>query len=344
MSYILQYLVKQPSDLTYDEIEHFFSVDREESDKIEFKSYHSPAENEKEKENGILRSACAFLNSSGGLIIWGAPVGQAVEGKKEKIFKGALSPVTKLIEKDYIINRLTDSITPSPNSINFYSFEKNGSYVNLIEIGQSEYRPHQYKNTYYMRIDGQTKPAPHHYIEALFKRISYPKLKGYITFNNLTTDRTYFYLEISAIIFNLSKLQIEHRPYFRIVVTKGATFQESHNPRLAHLYSMSGHELRKANATETIYYNQPYRFTETLRLNPTELIKHNSEFSIWFYFGGENSPLLLSKYTLKIDFTHPNVQDLNTLISHKDENRYFFEHSDDLGKTEEERIKAIIGR
>jgi len=344
MSYIQQYFGKQPSELTYEDIEHFFSAEKEESDKIEFKSYHSPTENEKEKENGILRSACAFLNSSGGLIIWGAPVGQVVAGKKEKVFVGTLSSVTKLIEKDYIINRLTDSITPSPNGINFYSIEKNGRYIYLFEITTSEYSPHQYKNTYYMRIDGQTKPAPHHYIEALFKRISYPKLKGYVKFNNLSNDGRLYYIEISAIIFNLSKLQNEHKPFFRIVVTHGVTFLGSYNRHLAHLYSMSGHEFRKSNGTDTIYYNQPYRFTETLRLDPNELSQHNSEFSIWFYFGGKNSPLLLSKYTLKVDFTRPNIQDLNSLIIEKDENRYSFEHSDDLGKTEEERIREILGR
>src|SRR6187399_975460 len=114
MSYIQQYFGKAPQDLTYQDVTDFFSIEREESDKIEFKSYHAPGENDKEKENGIIRTVCAFLNSSGGLLIWGAPVGQNVAGKTEKVFVGALSPVTRLVEKDYFINRITDSTTPAP--------------------------------------------------------------------------------------------------------------------------------------------------------------------------------------------------------------------------------------
>jgi hypothetical protein len=229
MSYIFQYFGKQPQDLVYQDIIDFFSTEKEESDKIEFKSYHSAAENDREKENGLIRSICAFLNPSGGLLIWGAPIGQNVAGRNEKVFIGALSPVTRLIEKDYFISRVTDSITPAPNAITLHTLEDNGNYVYLIDISQSEYSPHQFRNTYYMRIDGQTKPAPHHYIEALFKKITFPKLKGYITLNRFYHDGRFFYLEITAMIFNLSRLQNEYRCFYRIVVTHGVIFNGSLN-------------------------------------------------------------------------------------------------------------------
>ncbi len=344
MSYIQQYFGKTPHDLTYQDIINFFATEKEESDKIEFKSFHAPGENEKEKENGIIRTVCALLNSSGGLLIWGAPVGQNIAGRTEKVFVGALSPVTRLVEKDYFINRITDSITPAPNNVNFYTLVDNGNYIYLVEVQQSEYTPHQFRNTYYMRIDGQTKPAPHHYIEALFKKITYPKLKGYITLNNFDHDGRYFYLEMTAMIFNLSRLQNEYKAFYRIVVTHGVIF----NGSLAQIpnspYFMNGHEIRVVKPVDTIYYNQPYRFTEVIRLNPQEIQQRNSEFEIWFYFGGEKSPLLLSKYKLRINFNNLTPANLNDFFINIDENRYYFEHSDELGLTEEQRISQIIGR
>jgi hypothetical protein len=330
--------------LTYQDVETFFASEREESDKIEFKSFYSAGENDKEKENGIIRTICAFLNSIGGLLIWGAPVGQVVEGKKEKVFLGALSPVNKLVEKDYFVNRITDLVTPSPNNINFYELTDNDKYLYLIEVSQSEYSPHQFRNTYYMRIDGQTKPAPHHYIEALFKKITYPKLKGYITLDKFYDDGRYFFLEITAMIFNLSKLQNEHKAFYRIVVSQGVIFYDAINPRPNSPYLMNGHEFRVLKPADTIYYNQPYRFTELIRLDPKVLQQRNCEFQIWFYFGGEKSPLLLSTYTLRVNFNDLAPVNLNDFLVSLDENRYFFEHSDDLGLTDEQRISEMVGR
>jgi predicted HTH transcriptional regulator len=209
MSFVLKYFGKEIENLTYQDVVDFFSTEKEESDKIEFKSYVAGGD-EKDKENGIIRSVCAFLNSIGGVVVWGAPVGQSVPGKTEKVFTGALSPLNKLIEKDYFINRLTDLITPAPNGITFTRLENARQYVYILNIEPSEYSPHQFRNTYYMRIDGQTKPAPHHYIEALFKKITYPHLKGFIKIEEIKNDGRQFFLRVSFIIFNMSKLQNEH--------------------------------------------------------------------------------------------------------------------------------------
>ncbi len=259
MSYIQQYFGKQPQDLVYQDIIDFFANEKEESDKIEFKSYHSLGENDKEKENGIIRTVCALLNSNGGLIIWGAPIGQNVAGRTEKVFVGTLSPVTRQIEKDYFINRITDSITPSPNEVFFFRLEDGTNYVYVIEVGKSEYAPHQFRNIYYMRIDGQSRPAPHHYIEALFKKITYPKLKGYIKPERLYHYGTSIFLKITPVIFNLSKLLNEHNVYYRIVVTKGIFANSLKDRNSGNPYGLNGNDLRVLNALDTIYYNEPYQ-------------------------------------------------------------------------------------
>jgi hypothetical protein len=335
MGYIRQYFGKELIELNYSDIENYFVNERDESDKIEFKSYYSIEEkNHTEKENAVIRAVCGLLNSEGGIVIWGAPIGQTISGKKEKIFKGDLSPADKLIEKDSFINRVTDLITPSPKGIKFQALEKSGQYVYIIEVEQSFYSPHQFRNTYYMRIDGQTKPAPHHYIEALFRKVTFPKLEGYIKIDSFNTDGQQFILQLSNIIFNKSKLQNEHDIYYRVIVTVG-TFKINESK----VYAMKGHEVRNYNAKTTLYYDEPLRNSEIVLFTPQELVKSNNELEIIFYFGGRQSPLMISKY--KVNITTSNM---STSYITMEENVYAYEQSDKLDMSDADRMKIILGR
>ncbi len=344
--FIELYFGQPARSLTYQDVENYFTVNREESDTLELKSYHTEGDRsgDAEKENGIIRSIAAFLNSGGGLIIWGAPAGQTVTGRSEKVFTGNLSATTRLIEKDRFISRVTDNIIPAPNKVQFHTYEHNGNYVYLIEVTQSDYSPHQFSNRYYMRIDGQTKPAPHHYIEALFKKISFPKLEGYITASRLRQVGPFFYLDITARIFNLSRLQNELRPFYRLVAGPGAILLDSLTTQSQKKYFMGGHELRSSDNLIPIFYNQPLVFTETLRINPTEVQANNSELAIWFWFAGEKSPLLVSQYQLRFDFQRPLLTDLGQLFTEINENRYSYEISDETELSDRERIDNILGR
>ena len=86
MDFCSAHFGKPLNSLTINDVKSYFIDERIETDQIEFKSIH-PTGNINEKFAGIQRSVCAFLNSSGGLLIWGSPEGQKVEGKKEKILK-----------------------------------------------------------------------------------------------------------------------------------------------------------------------------------------------------------------------------------------------------------------
>lgn len=340
MSFVKQYFGHSAEELTYQNIIDYFALERQESDKIEFKSYQAGG-NETEKENGVIRSICAFLNSSGGIVIWGAPEGKKVEGKDEKIFSGGLSPVTRLIEKDYFVNRLTDSITPAPNSVFFHIYTEGNNFIYIIEILQSEYSPHQFRNIYYMRIDGQTKPAPHHYIEALFRKITFPKLKGYVNFSNFRLYHGHFYLDIRYYVYNISKLQHEHQLYCRIFLGPGAEFINGLQGNAAE-YFMDNHDKRVTNAIETLYYNQPYTVSETIRLTPAQM--KDSEIRILFYFAGKKSPLLTCSYKLRPNFNIVSQDDVDDFIIQRKENQYSYEYSDQLDLTEEDRIRQVVGR
>lgn len=343
MNYAKLYFGKELKELTYLDIENFFVEEKDESDKIEFKSYHNPDEkNHTEKENGVIRAICGLLNSEGGLVIWGAPVGQLVVGKKEKIFMGALSPSNKRVEKDSFISRVTDLITPSPKGIKFQLLENAGQYVYIIEVEQSFYSPHQFRNVYYMRIDGQTKPAPHHFIEALFRKVTFPKLEGYIKIDSIQTDGNRYIMEISNMIFNKSRLQNEDEIYYRVIVTVGKFAQYGVYTGTDRSYTMEGHELRNYNAKSTLYYNEPLTNSEFVIFNPFDLTKHNNECRIIFYFGGKKSPLMFSEYKLKIDNIY--TDDTNTLFTSIEENVYSYESSDKIETTDAEKMKIILGR
>lgn len=91
MDYCTAHFGKKLEDLTFHDIENFFSVERVETDQLEFKSINLKGGLD-EKFPGIQKTVGAFLNSSGGLLIWGAPDGKLTSGKKEKAFVGSLTP------------------------------------------------------------------------------------------------------------------------------------------------------------------------------------------------------------------------------------------------------------
>jgi hypothetical protein len=344
MKYSQLYFGKPLSVLTFGDIVNFFNEEKIESNKIEFKSFGSEENHSfQEKENGIIRTICGLLNSEGGIIIWGAPIGQEMPGKTEKVFFGELSPHNKLIEKDRFISRVTDSITPTPLGIEFQSIERDGEYLFIIEVAQSSFSPHQFRNIYYMRIDGQTKPAPHHYIEALFKKITYPKLEGYIKIESFKQVTNQYTLSFTYWIFNKSKLQNEHDVYIRIFVSAGS-INGWNRPSTSNniIYASSGHELIYHNAKSTLYCNEPITDTLVVNINPEFLKKLDHKCQILLNFGGKLSPLRVSEYVLLLK--EPGLVDTNQYFLKIDENVYNFEYSERLNVSDKETLKQIIGR
>lgn len=343
ISYCKRFFSKELIDLNYSDIVDYFKIEREESDKIEFKSYETEIEEKfKEKENGVIRTICALLNSEGGIVIWGAPKGKSIDGKKEKIFMGELSPCEKLIENDFFINRITDLITPSPKGVRFQKLENKNKFIYVIEVDKSIYSPHQFRNIYYMRIDGQTRPAPHHYIEALFKKITYPRLEGYLKFENIVNDNFGNYLlYVSLFIFNKSKLQNEYEINYRLITTVG-TFSGYNLQMNNDIFHLEGHELRILNAKSVLYYNEPFYYQCIIVIPPKQLEKYKNEIEFHLYFGGKNSPLMISKYKLLLWNYEP--RNLYKSLTYFEENIYSYEHTDNMELSEEEKLKILLGR
>ncbi|GGD12153.1 ATP-binding protein [Hyunsoonleella pacifica] len=341
-NYSQQYFGKDLNDLTYEDILNFFIEEKEESDKIEFKAFHPDFGNFNKNLEGVIRGICAFLNSNGGILIWGAPLGRKVE--ERVVFQGKLSLVTELKEKDSLISKISDSITPLPVNINVNIIEQEGNYLYAFETQISNYSPHQFKNTYWTRLDGQTKPAPHYLVEALFKKISYPNIEGYINldrFGYLPTGEAF--LDISILMINFSELQNEYNLTYRLMCGP-AIFAGSRNSQLAKYYTMEGHMYVHKDLNDILHFGAPDRNTQRLVFNMEDLAdNHNYKMDLILTFAGKKSPLKISDY--KLDFSGTiTANNPVGLFESKKENILSAERQKELGTTRENLLEHILKR
>lgn len=337
MDYSTFFFGKQLNEISYQDIVDFFKEERTESDLIEFKSIN-PIGKFDEKFIGIQKSVCAFLNSNGGILIWGAPEGKYVEGKKEKVFKGDLTHFPSTIEKDYAVSKISDSIIPLPSSFKFNIISHMVKSIAVIEIAPSDYSPHQTRDTYYMRIDGQTRPAPHHYIEALFKKIRYPNIEVFVSLKKIGLEQSKLRIEFDFIFFNWSPLQNEEMLSYRVIVDNGI-FSRSQFPQYKNSYRFEGHEYFNEKAKEIFYFGEPIVESEVLVFDQKYLAQKGNKAKLLISFGGRFSPRKSSEYTF--DFTKAYNYDLNNLIVEKKENYLTKDFQEMMGVDRTKALKAF---
>jgi hypothetical protein len=342
MKFTESILGKPLDQLSVEDVEGFFLQPQEESDRIEFKSYHADLKSKKTPEErlaDVLKTITAFLNSGGGFIVWGAPVETI-----QKYCQGALTPFDVKYTKDQFIGRIADSIVPSPQGVFFRSFEKEGKYFYIIEAESSSYAPHQYRNVYYMRMDGHTKAAPHHYIEALFKKVSFPNLEAYLKLDRyIHTDGDMARLYCTIIFRNQSPFQNDYNLQYRVftshgLIMPGAAMQVNlTKEKLAEQGDYSNPEV-----ANTIYYGNWLHDSFNISLSRTNL--HNNEYiiKIRLQFGAKHSPMKLCQYTINIgERVNDNLQDH---IIDMVENRFFNIHELEMMKPDKERLFETLGR
>lgn len=301
--YALTYFGKPLAELQYADIEHFFTNEHSESDQIEFKSFNpnGPLES---KLAGIIEGITAFLNSSGGLLIWGAPEGSKVAGRKEKVFVGALTKLPLAIEKDWLISKIADKIIPLPRGFRVQLIAGDDGQVAVFEIEESSYSPHQTDNRYYMRIDGQNKPAPHHYIEALFKKVAFPRLELYLEEGEVhTVTRAIHAVEVSFLFFNLSPYLNEEKLSFKIEVNLGyfADLEPEPGSSLPYpIYRLDRKQCYNPVGVDiSLPYTVPFVVNEELRFREAELKQHLDRATITVVFSGKTAPPKFCRYYLK---------------------------------------------
>jgi hypothetical protein len=343
MDYSLQLLGKSLRDLTYNDIVHYFSTAREEHDGIGGGGWSAKA-SEGQTWEPLYKGVCAFLNSSGGLLIWGAPRGDG--GKKEK-FEGELTGIDLTFDKDTIVRKISSSISPLASDFRIRLLEnENGKRVAVIEINESQYKPHQYNGVYYMRLDGHSRLAPHAYVEALFKRVALPNLEGYLEIGKAILSNDYagrrYQFPINVHLFNFSSTQNEEGVYYRVTSSlaqwDSASWNEKSNPRAE---NGSGLRIIIHNDVIPVLVNgSPFKYTLRFKMTDQDLNTGGLAFSLMLQFGGKKSPPKASIYEVTFD---RNDWGGDLFVIEKHENILIGESERISGMSREEQLKRALG-
>jgi hypothetical protein len=301
-------------DLVYADLVAYFELQKDETLNLEFKSYVSAGDFHK-KVDAIKKSTCALLNSEGGIIIWGAPNEVKDEhGNTSAI--GDLTPFETEFDRDRLINALTASITPMPSGIRVQKLtNEDNTSVFVIEVEKSLGRPHQFKDRYYIRLDGQTRIAPHYLISAMMKSVDFPDLKGYVRLKRIEHNNAYFLLHFRSLLVNSSYLVNDTNVFETLYSGNGNLYIDGINYGNQHRSDFP-----------IISNGTPFMNNFIVMLTKEEI---HEEIDIVFQFGGEKSPAKASNYKYQFLDNIPlgNVNDENIFILEKNENKFAFEIS-----------------
>lgn len=338
MNFTQTYFQKDLDDITSEDLIKFFSIPQKETQYLEFKSSRELNLN-KVFSNTLKPSICAFLNSEGGLLIYGAP--KEDRTNSDHPYNGEMDIYNKgfLGDHDTIIRKISGGIIPLPNGIRFREVEFPQGCVAIIEIQQSQNKPHQTNNTYYIRIDGQKVPAPHFLIEAMMKQIKFPIIKSYIKVNESyyhDVFKNVLLINFSLFFFNFSQFQNEKNLRYRLQID-GPMFLE-----LGDVVGKNSKSKTDYFMLERISYGEPisYNFTLSGKLGS---ITKDYEIFLNIIFNGETRPSKLTVYKFKILETSQR----GFLESHNAKleinNVLFSEHQKNIGLSHEESIMKSFG-
>lgn len=270
-------------------------------------------------------------------MIWGSPEGSEVDlnGAKEKVFKGELTPHQTRIVKDRIIGRIADSITPTPRGITMHEIElKGGGYVYIFDIEKSISPPHQFQNIYYMRMDGHTRAAPHSYIEALMKQVRLADVSSYLSIGSSIPTSRYGIVPAILTVHNYSKFTTAHDVNFTLAVSDGKIFHPGDHLKIDELSRISNNTA----PIPKLIYNIPIVHKFYLMLPETFGEVRTLKLKIQLY--ADNSPLKFSKYNFQYqsqtNYPTPQLQLLDST-----ENILSYEQPETLNLTDRERINKL---
>lgn len=289
MNYCEHYFGKATlSDLTYEDIKTFFSEEQEENETLEFKSgqeFVNLNDFDDFLNKHIIRTIAAFLNSAGGVLIWGSPREQKIDGRNEKVCIGDLMPINISKDKDWLINKISRAISYMPIGIKVERLTCEDKYIYIFEIKESQSKPHQYNHKYFIRLDGQTQDAPHYLVDALFKQITFPDLRITVGCKTREQNNEYLPLIIKVEIDNTSNyINAKQVGYF--ITTNTGIFRE--------------------NGKQRAYFNYNGILPKGLGIGEShELLLSQKTLDrdvfIDIQFYSEHSPLKINAYIIKID-------------------------------------------
>lgn len=286
---------KELDGLSYKDIKNYFVIEREETNKIEFKSYSGKGK-EGDQFISIYKTICSFLNSDGGILIWGSP--QETKRNKKTYCQGELMPVTREYSKDFLINKITDNIDPVQNFVNIQVLNNGSDYLYLFEINKGITSYH-FDHICWIRLDGQKRKAPYYIVHALMNQIRYPELVARLKIKNCEAiiDNESYNIGFVILILNKSKAINEHNLVIRFQTDIGFLKDISLNGN----YSRNKSIYLCENAIGVLHFGHPYAIRFNIEI-PMETV-YKAKFSnfVTVYFGGKYSPLKLCSMELNLN-------------------------------------------
>lgn len=328
IDYCKQIFGKSIRDLTIEDLKVYFSEAREESEILEFKSGKGDFEGIFNKN--ILRTVSAFLNSSGGVLIWGAPEDKEPEKGMPKVCAGDLVLVKTKKEKDHLINRISSSISYMPTGIRVERLDHEDGYAYIIEVQESESKPHQLGGQYFVRLDGQSKPAPHYFVDSMFNQVKFPDLDGRIIFATVDTARVgLLVIRFNVVIFNKSPFINERNLSFQLVASKG----EFNASRKKEYYSKH---------FPVSHYGRPIAENHTYIYSGFQSAKDLEEINFTLAFGGELGPAKSTYYSFDFSHIKNGTFEFKKYIRLCEESVSFKQKHENLGKTHEDSLDLMF--
>lgn len=333
MNFSQTYFDKDLDKIIDKDLIKLFTSHQKESQYLEFKSA-SQVNVDRVFTDSLKPGICSFLNSEGGILIFGAP--REEKGNSDNSFQSEFTPYQKgfLGDHDSIIRKISDGITPMPIGIRLKEVEFSAGFVAVFEIQESMTKPHQTGNIYQIRIDGQKKPAPHYLIEALMKRITFPDIKAYIQVidsNFLDYENNLLCIKLKIFIINFSEFQNEKNIRFRFKIDGPMSFNQNGNNK------ETGYE-----KLDILSFGEPTSLNIEMFGN-FRFLKEEKTVNFNIIFHGENCPSKITVYQMKIR-PHNNEGILADGKAFLDiDNLLLSEHQKNLGISHKESLKKSLG-
>lgn len=236
------------------------------------------------------------------------------------------------MDRDRLINKISSLIISLPIGIRVQQLnDANNDSIFVIEVEKSTFKPHQFKDKYYIRLDGQTKVSPHYLISAMMKSVDFPIVKGHLRLKNIENlDGHRISLRFRKVVFNTSPFNNDLNVFIRVVATPGVIVVN--NQQYAGDYHSPGLKI--------LSNGRPSMSEFDLIITSQQLIQRNNEIQIMLNFGGEKSPSKVSSYKYSLaNLVIGDVADETPFLIEKKENSL---PSEVNNKTSDESINELL--
>ncbi|MBK7383543.1 MAG: hypothetical protein IPI81_09425 [Flavobacteriales bacterium] len=198
-----------------------------------------------------------------------------------------------------------DSISPSPQGIKIKKLTHRGQRAYVFEVPRSPYAPHQVKEkgAYWFRFNATTKPAPHHFVEALMRRVRFPDLGVHLRMGHVQRleKRRSISVGFDVVCMNRSVLQNEQDITVSIHVSHGRIKEMGGGSNLE-LGSQS-RTLVISNARDLLHHGIDFRVSIQVDI-PFKGIEPPEKLRVQLGVAGRFSPIKYSEYLVQVSDIH----------------------------------------